>query len=216
MIAIKDALFAFSLTLIGASYALSDSPDGDAWAQCRAASSCTIEYDHLADQTSDPFLFLGKVVDRDHPKWRKYRKSLRRCPDVRDCLLEEEKTAETPNLLMIDWERICSGESASVCVFRIAASLGTVERIQAWLAYQKFKFGSVSRRVSKSFIPLYETYPVYNITASWGADRYRELNHSLFTTITGYDLIFRYTLVLNFDKNQKIAGVGMGARSKLN
>lgn len=216
MITMKDALLAATLCLLGASPAISENSEGDIWAECRATDSCTIEYDHLANQDTDPFLFIGKVVDREHPKWRSYRKALRRYPDVRDCLVEEERDKSEPNLLMIDWERIGTGKNASVCVFRIASSLGSVERIQAWLAYHRFKFGSVSRRVSESFIPHYETYPVYNITASWSADRYREFNPSWLVAITGYDLIYSYTLVLNFDQNQRIAGVGVGTRSKLN
>jgi len=207
---------ATALELLIATVAIADAPEEDIWAECRSTESCTIEYDHLANQETNPFLFNGKAVDEKHQKWGKYRKNLRRYPDVRDCLLEAERSEKAPNLLMIDWEGVGTSENASVCVFRIAASLGDIERTQAWLAYQGFRFSGISRRVSKTFVPDHENYPVYTVTASWTVDRYRELNPSLFAAITGYDLVQSYQLVLTFDQNQKIAGVSVVTPTKFN
>lgn len=207
---------ATALALLTATVAIADAPEEDIWAECRSTESCTIEYDHLANQETNPFLFNGKVVDEEHPQWGKYRKTLRRYPDVRDCLQEAERSAKAPNLLMIDWEGVGTSENASVCVFRIAASLGDIERTQAWLAYQGFRFSGINRRVSKTFVPEHEKYPVYNVTASWTVDKYRELNPSWFAAITGYDLVHSYQLVLTFDQNHNIAGVSVVTPTKFN
>lgn len=188
----------------------------DVWKDCRASQSCTIEYDYLSNQETDPFLFLGLVVNQEHPRWRKYKKSLRRYPDVRDCLVASEQAVETPNLLMIDWDRVGTSENASVCVFRIASSLNTIERIEAWLSYHKFKSRGANRIVSKNFVSAYETYPVSSINGHWTADQYRALSPSVFETLTGIKLVHSYLLILTFDQLNRISGVETSTRSTLN
>lgn len=72
------------------------------WSVCRDAGTCEIPYERLASQTTDPLLFLGQVVDRDHPKWRRHRRYIRKFSDVRDCLEKDERNRSEPNLLRID------------------------------------------------------------------------------------------------------------------
>jgi len=97
---------------------------GDVWDDCRALSNCTIDYDYLATQKTDPFLFSGYVMNSEQPRWSQYRRVLRRFPDVRSCLIEEEKEKSTPNLLLMDWQETGTGRGAEVCIFLIARKIG--------------------------------------------------------------------------------------------
>ncbi len=216
MMTLKNVLICCALVLVWPQLGLAQNSDEDIWSECRETNSCKIDYDRLANQKTDPFMFLGKAVHAKHPKWKNFRRSLRRYPDVRDCLIKDERTAETPNLLHFDWQRVGTGNNAAVCVFRIAASLGSVERTQAWLSYQGFRFGKFGRMVSESYQPAYRRFPIYNLTASWSAEQYREVTSSWFAALTGYDLISSYTLVLSFDQFKRIAEVSVSTRSKLN
>lgn len=87
--------------------------------------------EELSSQDTDPFLFLGSVMDRDHAQWNRYGPAIRRRPDTLSCLRPEERDAERPNLLAYDWHRVQQHE---VCLFRIATTLGSVERVRAWMA----------------------------------------------------------------------------------
>ncbi|MES0823861.1 hypothetical protein [Ruegeria sp. SCP11] len=188
----------------------------DFWESCRSDDSCTIEYNHLADQETDPFLFLGKVVDKLHPQWTRYRRVLRRYPDVVSCLVESEREKKEPNLLKLDWDRIGTGSGAEVCVFRVASSLGSADRTLTWLQYHKFRFSGLNRRWSQNFQPRFDTQPIYQVTARWSIEQYREVNPSWLSSLTGYELIYEYRLILNFDQHFRVSGVGAGTPTKLN
>lgn len=127
---------ATAFALLIATVAIADAPEEDIWAECRSTDSCTIEYDHLADQKSDPFLFNGKEMDREHPQWQKYRRNLRRYSDVRDCLISSEAKRETPNLVLIDWNKMRSQEIIEVCMHRIFSSLGSPDAAKQWFEIQ--------------------------------------------------------------------------------
>jgi len=136
MVSIKTALASFAILLTGISDAVADEASQDVWTECRETNSCSITYDHLATQDTDPFLFLGKVMDHEHPRWRRYRKAIRRHADVRDCLLRSEENKEVPNLTLIDWQAMGSGEVIEVCLFRIFSSLETPAAAMQWLEIQ--------------------------------------------------------------------------------
>ena len=51
--------------------------------QCLGPEVCPIPYVRLAKQGTEPFLFLGKVVDVNHPRYGDYERALRRLPNVR-------------------------------------------------------------------------------------------------------------------------------------
>ncbi len=146
------SLPAAALALLTATVAIVDASEEDIWAECRSTNNCTIEYDHLANQETDPFLFNGKVMDREHPRWRKYRRSLLRYSDVRDCLIRSEAKRESPNLTLIDWTKMRSEEIIEVCMFRVFSSLGAPAAAKQWLEIQglqnvmlKVRSGSVVR-----------------------------------------------------------------------
>lgn len=216
MLRLTRGLMLIASALAGASPVLSDNSKYDIWSECRSANSCSIEYDYLSNQKTDPFLFLGRVVNDEHPQWRTYQKTLRRHPDVESCLAKEERNERHPNLLHVDWAYVGTSRGAEICLFRIASSLGSIERIVEWLEYQGFRHRGLNRSVSPKFKPHFETQPVADITASWTAERYREISPSWLSSLTGYDLINSYLLVLSFDQNDKISGVDASARTKLN
>lgn len=186
------------------------------WESCRTDNSCTIEYDHLANQETDPFLFLGKVVDNLHPQWMRYRLALWRYPDVVSCLEKSEREKEEPNLLELDWERVGTGSGAEVCVFRVASSLGSADRTLTWLQYQKFRFSGLNRQWSQNFQPRFDTQPIYQVTARRTIEQYREVSPSWLSSLPRYELIFEYRLILSFDQNFRVSGVGVSTPTKLN
>ncbi len=196
--------------------ALSEDVPEDVWEYCRANDSCTIGFDHLANQETDPFLFLGKIVNREHPQWKRYRKDLRRFPDVASCLVDSERQKKKPNLLKLDWDEVGTGSGAEVCVFRIASSLKDSGQTLNWLAFHMFRFSGLNRIGSQKFKPRYETEPISQVTARWSIEQYRQVKPSLLTSLTGYELIYEYRLILNFDQNSRISGVGVSTPTKLN
>lgn len=183
---------------------------------CEPSESCPIEYDHLATQETDPFLFLGRVMDEEHPQWRRYRRYLRRYSDVRDCLVAEQRQLDQPNLLLIDWDAVGTGRGAEVCIFQIARSLGTVERIQKWLHYNEFRTGELGNYRGDGFRPRFDSQPVSNLAAYWPLERFRELKPSWLSWLTGWDSIYHYELILNFDQHNRISGVGVVTPTKIN
>lgn len=166
-----------------------------------------IPYDHLANQETDPFLFLGQVVDEEHPQWSRYKRVLKKYPDVRDCLLKSEQQKERPNLSLIDWGRVGTSHAAEVCVFRIARSLSDVERLLSWLDMHRFSHQGINRYASDTFTPRFETQPIYNLTARWSIEEYRKINPSLIYSITGFHLIQDFRLVISFDQEGLVSGV---------
>jgi len=162
-------LILFSLS---ASRGLAESPAGDVWESCRAEDSCTIEYDHLANQATDPFMFSGYVVDKSSNKWRSHRISIYKFSDVRDCLVFSEQREEKPNLLMIDWDRVGFDHAAEVCLFRIARSFGNIRSLMDWFDYHGFNVRGPNRTRSESYTPRYETQPLQSLSAKWSGEEY--------------------------------------------
>lgn len=144
----------------------------DVWSECRADNTCTIEYDHLANQETDPFLFSGKVVDGNSNKWRSHKSDIREFSDVYDCLVSSERGKKEPNLLLIDWDKVGFGHAAEICLFRISRSLGNTRRLKEWLDYQGFKVVGLNRSRSESYKPRYETQPMQTLSAKWSGAVY--------------------------------------------
>lgn len=186
------------------------------WSECRASGSCKIEYDRLATQETAPFLFNGKIVDREHPQWGNYRRAIREYSDVRECLVPEEQLKEEPNLLLIDWDSVGLGRSGEVCLFRIGSSLGSADNMMSWLTYHEFRFSGLNNYRGANFKPIFETEPVAQITARWTSEQFREYEFSIIEKLTGYDLVYEYQFVLQYDSNGRISGVGANTPTKLN
>jgi len=185
---------------------LSDNDPDDIWAYCRADDSCVIEYDHLSNQTDEPYLFLGYVMDSEQARWGQFRKAIHTYPDVQSCLVEEEQHKKEPNLLKFDWERVGTGRGAAVCMFRIARSLADVEKTGSWLKYHHFKVVGPNRSRSEDFISYRETEPVSYLAAYWSVEQYRAKTPSFIRTLTGFDTVLRYELIFDFSEASKVVG----------
>lgn len=189
-------------------------PESDRWAHCRSSDTCELTSAKLADQTSDPFLFLGRVIDRDAARWRQYAFALWRFPDVRSCLVKSERSAEIPNLLLLDWDRTGTGSGAEVCIFRIMRSLSSPEDVENWLAVHQFSFRGRSRRFSSSFEAQFPEQPVTGLTAVWPNEKYRELNPNLLARVTGFEWLLSYQLVIGFREADRVVSVSVVTPSK--
>jgi hypothetical protein len=214
-IAARIAITALILLTPLASYA-SEAKEAvrDTWDVCRASNECKIEYDHLATQDTDPFMFLGHVMDREQARWSQYRRSIELFPDVRNCLVEEEREKTTPNLLLIDWDRTGVGRDAEICIYLIVRSLSRVDQVVSWLKYHGFIVGEVRRHRSKDYIARFETQPVSTMTAYWSVEQYREKNPSWLRTLFGIDLAEIFEVTFKFSESNHVVGVRISIPSK--
>lgn len=194
--------------------AFSDSSNPADPLPCSPETDCRLDYDHLSNQGIDPFMFLGKIVDTEHPQWKTYKGDIQRYYGVEDCLIAEERSSKNPNLLLIDWKNVGAGTGAQICIFRIARSLGDIGKIRSWLDYQKFAVGNLVEYRGNKYKPRYETQPIYRITASWDVDQYRSRIPSLVYSLTGYELARRFTVTIGLDANREVSGVGTSAPTK--
>ncbi|WP_145974801.1 hypothetical protein [Ruegeria atlantica] len=200
-------IFVSAITLFfGAASAEAEISASEIWSECRPSASCVIEYDHLSTQDVEPFLFLGRVVDSDHPQWRKYRKAIRKFPDVQSCLAKEEQKKENPNLLKLDWEGGGYSSGVELCIYRISRSLVTLDRVQSWMSYHDFRVVGYSRYRSENFVSTGTNQPVGNVSGYWTVQQYRERNPTLLWRFFEFDLIYSYGIVLGISEEFKVVG----------
>ncbi|MFV2053928.1 hypothetical protein [Aliiroseovarius sp. YM-037] len=184
------------------------------WDDCRKTNTCRIEFDHLATQESDPFMFLGRVMDNEQARWRQFRRAIHEYPDVERCLVRTEWNRREPNLLLIDWDRTGTGRGAEVCLFRIARSLGNLERLQQWLVYHGFELSELHKYRGEDYVVRYETQPVSHMSAYWATERYRERNPSWIRALTGFDPLLRYEVVFRFSETNQVVEVSVVTATK--
>jgi len=98
----------------------------------------------LSSEEYLPFVFMGKIPGRGHPKYRTFRQPIARFPDVRSCLIRKERDAAKPDLTAFDWRSMGGATEAEVCIYRIATSYRDPDGFEAWLAAQDF--GSIRQR----------------------------------------------------------------------
>ena len=173
-----------------------------------------IPYDHLANQETDPFLFHGKLMDENNPRWHQFRRVLRKYPDVRDCLIIQEQGEVEPNLLLIDWQKTGLGRGAQVCIFLIARSLGTIERHRQWLEFHEFRVVDLMQIFSSDYIPPFETKPVAIMSGFWTTEQYRAKNPSWLASLTGLETVQGYSVVIGYSYQQLVVGISASSRSK--
>lgn len=209
---------------LAAALSLSAAWGQEAAEQCLDPEVCPVPYVRLATQETEPFLFLGKVVDKDHPRYSDFRRALRRFPNVRSCLIEAEREKRRPDLRQIDWGLIENGQETHVCVFRIASSIEGVEGIKTWFRSQGFRVGELRRAVSEKYVPKYDTDPFYGISAYLTAEQVRKLYpyswywwlESLLEWLTDKDLSRGSSSTISFSHSGKVVGVRSGGSSILN
>ncbi|SLN55696.1 hypothetical protein PEL8287_02978 [Roseovarius litorisediminis] len=205
---------AAALSVTGTQYAYSGGEEKSVWDDCRATNRCTLEYDYLANQETDPFLFNGREINEKHPRWHQFQEAVEEYTHTRQCLVPTEQGKDKPNLLLLDEHAIGTGRGAEVCIYRIMRSLNDVNRIEAWLTYHDFKFGEKRWVVDENYIPRFKTKAVSKITAWWTIERYREVNPSWLAQLTGIDLILNYQVVVGFSREDKVRGVRVVTPSK--
>ncbi len=200
--------------LVALKPAAAEEAEVDIWAACRQTDTCVIEYDHLSEQTTEPFLFLGYVMDGEQARWKQYRKAIRNYPDVQSCLTEEERAKENPNLLKLDWERVGYWSGAEVCIFRISRSLADLERIKSWLSFHDFRVTGYNRYRSDDFVPTRNNQPVGYVSGSWSVQQYREKNPTLLWRLFEFDLIYGYGISLSISEEFQVVGAYINASTK--
>lgn len=189
--------------------AASEDSEVDVWEECRSSDTCIIEYEHLSNQKTEPFLFLGYVMNSEQTRWRQFRRAIHEYPDVLSCLIEEERSKEPPNLLKFDWERVGYGRGAEVCLFRISRSLSDLDRIQNWLSFHQFKVLGYHRTRSEGFVPYRESEPVGKVFAYWTTSQLRERKPSALWSLLGYDPLLRYEVVIGMSEEFQAVGVSI-------
>ncbi len=115
---------------------------GGADAQDRAAeetSGLIVQAERLSRQAEAPFVVLGREVDHFHPLWERYQPALAAFPSTEDCLSPQARTPAGWDLSALAWTRLSDHRDIEVCLFRISATLGSVEGMKAWLRDQGYQ-----------------------------------------------------------------------------
>jgi hypothetical protein len=176
--------------------------------QCLDPEICPISYVRLSKQETEPFLFGGKVMDESQPRYKEYKKALRRFPDVRSCLIEGERDRPRPDLRQIDWGGIENIQEIDICVFRIASSIEDIDIIKYWLKIQEFIAANLSRSHSKNYKTSYDNEPVYYLSATLALEKFRDIIPRLwFEKLIGYEGVRGYSLTIHFSNKLEIVGI---------
>jgi hypothetical protein len=137
---IRPALIAFFLFVAASSgLAQTDLPTEPPTTIVADPSAFLIPRDQLSTQASDPYLFMGRVMDRFQKRWSEFEPFITRFPDTSSCLLPEERGRDEQNLLNFDWKAMKGLQDIEVCVFRVAHSLDDVQLLRAWLTAQGYR-----------------------------------------------------------------------------
>ncbi len=103
------------------------------------ASAFLIPREQLSSQESDPYLFMGNVMDPSQPRWSEFEPNITRFPDTSSCLMPDERGRDVQNLLNFDWKAMEGLQDIEVCVFRVAHSLDDVQLLRAWMTAQGYQ-----------------------------------------------------------------------------
>lgn len=185
--------------------------------QCLNPDICPIPYVRLAKQNTEPFLFLGKVVSENHPRYADYESAINSFPNVRSCLIENERNEPQPDLRQIDWSAMHDIHDIDVCVFRIASSIEVIESIKSWLRYHGIKVGAGSSLYGQGYVPKNETDRVFALESHLSVNKFREIiPRSWIAHLIGIELMRNYWITISFSKSGRVVGVTSGGNSILN
>lgn len=185
--------------------------------QCLDPAICPVPYTHLATQETDPFLFIGKVMNEDHPRYHQFKRALRKFPDVRSCLIPEEQEKQRPDLRQIDWSAIGEFKEINVCVFRIATSIDDVEGIRKWFRYHGFRLSNLSWSVHPRYMPKNETDRVSGFEAFLTVEQVRKIiPRSWIARLIGFEGMHGYSLAIGFSRSGRVVSVDTGGSTILN
>lgn len=97
----------------------------------RAQKLLPISYVQLTTEKSHPIIKNPKL---GHMK-PEVLSAVNKFPTTRDCLIESEKTSDTPDLRLIDWKSLNTRSELDVCLARIFKSLKTFQSIKSWMSF---------------------------------------------------------------------------------
>lgn len=90
--------------------------------------------------------------------------NLRRFPDAQSCLKDGVDAADPVDLFQLDWDRIERDDEANVCLFRLLAALGSMDKFIAFAKAQGF---GVSDRDFNPESPYVERDGSLRVSAGW-------------------------------------------------
>ncbi|MCW3783892.1 hypothetical protein [Defluviimonas salinarum] len=178
-------------------------------ATCDRKESCEIHYDHLSSQDTEPFRFGGKVINKDSPRWREFRRSIQKYQSVEDCPGLQAQEGNDPAWLSFDWRAVGSTADLQVCLFRIAASLDGPSEISKWLSVFGFENLELLPLFADGHKPLDDRRPVIILSSSIKAARYLELRPNLIHTLFGISLLQGAGVIMSWDEAGSLAGANI-------
>ena len=101
-------------------------------------ASVEIKCKYLSNEDIDPFHWYGTipVYEKGKDRLEDYVRTASKIRDVRECIVLSEQNKVTPDLRLIDWDRLGEGPKIDVCLFRIFASIG-IDQVASWMRYHK-------------------------------------------------------------------------------
>ncbi len=214
---LKSTILVASLALLLGAGAVAANAGKPKIEQCLEPEICPIPYVRLAKQETEPFLFLGKVVDENHPRYGDYKRALRRLPDVRSCLTTDERDKPQPDLRQIDWEAIGNVREMEVCVFRIASSIEDIETIKIWFQHHDFSVGTENRFRTQRYVPKYHTDPIFGLQTTLSVKDYRKIiPRSWFARLIGFEGARSAGITMYFSQSWQVVGVAAGGSTIFN
>jgi len=106
------------------------------------------EYQYLSSEDTRPF--VKGNADYNLSVIKEY-------PTVQSCLIPSEQTTNTPDLRLINWDKITTIPELEVCLWRIFSSLKYPEPVLEWLDFHKAVDSVLGRGV-------FEVYPESRFT----------------------------------------------------
>lgn len=171
-------------------------------AQGRAVSAA----DNWPDQSTQPVRFLGKVVTREHPLWRRYAKPIARYPGPRDCLLPGQSERPHPDLRAFDWQGPRRLSDLDVCLFRVFAALRSPDEVSVWLQHFGFQVAIFRDLGRLSEVPT-DQNPIEGIGAQADQETYRSLRPSVLATLIGLDTVRSFSIDVAYDDDLQLVSV---------
>ncbi|MCV2893844.1 hypothetical protein [Lentibacter sp. XHP0401] len=175
---------------------------------CELGPDCPIPFNHLSNQTDEPFFVRNEVFDERFSAWRKYADVIEEFHDVRDCLIASEAKKEAPNLLLIDWSKGDFVRTGQVCLFRIASSLRHPSLMQEWIRYHDFRLSDL-----KLGDETHVSYSAVVFTGIWNATQYRERKPNWIAALTGIDVTISIGFGVRYNRNLDVVDVFLQGRS---
>ncbi|WP_208350541.1 hypothetical protein [Pseudaestuariivita rosea] len=176
--------------------------------------NCSVPVERLTTQETRPFMFLGNLVDRNHPRWHEFDHYIALYPDARSCLIKDEQDKMEPNLLNIDWLKLRPAAAKRVCFFRIFTSLQTHEQIKSWLSHHGFSAYGPRRVKSLNYEPRHEDDPIAYIAGTMSAEGINELTKPLLWRLTGMTIAYGFSISVSLNDKGEVVGVHTSSSTK--